>query len=132
MTPPARARYPGYRFPTESISHAVWYFRLPLGLHMVEELLAARHRQLRNRAAVGAKIPPAVRQPERHRLPWGGDKWHLDEVALKIAGMRHWLYRAMDQIGIVLGALVQSRRDKRAAKRLLRRLLKKQSGHHAS
>jgi putative transposase len=43
MTTPTRARYTGYRFPAEIISHAVWlYFRFPLGLRMVEELLAAR------------------------------------------------------------------------------------------
>ena len=43
MTTPARARYTGYRFPAEIIGHAVWlYFRFPLGLRMVEELLAAR------------------------------------------------------------------------------------------
>src|SRR4051812_49603685 len=55
-----------------------------------------------------------------------GDKWHLDEVQIKIAGKKHWLWRAVDQEGIVLDVLVQSRRDKRAAKRLLRKLLKRQ------
>ena len=45
---------------------------------------------------------------------------------LKIAGVKHWLWRAMDQTGIVLDVLVQRRRDKHAAKRLLRKLLKKQ------
>src|SRR6201984_2661228 len=62
----------------------------------------------------------------RRRLPCAGDKWHLDEVAVKIAGVKHWLWRAVDQDGTVLDILVQSRRDKRAAKRLLRKLLKKQ------
>ena len=62
----------------------------------------------------------------RRRLPRAGDKWHLDEVAIKIAGEKHWLWRAVDQDGIVLDVLVQSRRDKRAAKRLLRKLLKRQ------
>ena len=58
--------------------------------------------------------------------PAPGDKWHLDEVVIKIAGKKHWLWRAVDQDGIVLDILVQSRRDKRAAKRLLRKLLKRQ------
>jgi transposase-like protein len=49
---------------------------------------------------------------------------HLDEVVLKIAGVKHWLWRAVDQTGIVLDVLVQRRRDKQAAKRLLRRLLR--------
>ena len=60
----------------------------------------------------------------RRRLPRVGDKWHLDEVVLKIAGVKHWLWRAVDQTGIVLDVLVQRRRDKQAAKRLLRKLLK--------
>jgi putative transposase len=55
-----------------------------------------------------------------------GDKWHLAEVVLKIAEVKHWLWRAVDQIGVVLDVLVQRRRDKPAAKRLLRKLLKKQ------
>src|SRR5215813_6705160 len=62
----------------------------------------------------------------RRRLPRAGDKWHLDEVVLKISGVKHWLWRAVDQSGMVLEVLVQRRRDKRAAKRLLRKLLKKQ------
>jgi putative transposase len=53
-------------------------------------------------------------------------KWHLDEVVLKIISVKHWLWRAVDQTGIVLDVLVQRRRDKQAAKRLLRKLLKKQ------
>src|SRR5919206_241802 len=61
----------------------------------------------------------------RRRLPTAGDKWHLDEVAIKIAGAKHWLWRAVDQDGIVLDVLVQSRRDERAAERLLRKLLKR-------
>src|SRR5215203_4550786 len=62
----------------------------------------------------------------RRRLPGAGDKWHLDEVCLMIRGTKHWLWRAVDQTGVVLDVLVQSRRDKRAAKRLLRKLLKRQ------
>jgi putative transposase len=62
----------------------------------------------------------------RRRLPCAGDKWHLDEVCLMIGGTKHWLWRAVDQDGVVLDVLVQSRRDKKAAKRLLRKLLKKQ------
>src|SRR3954471_3672915 len=62
----------------------------------------------------------------RRKLPCPGDKWHLDEVCLMISGTKHWLWRAVDQDGVVLDVLVQSRRDKRAAKRLLRKLLKKQ------
>src|SRR5690349_6277438 len=67
----------------------------------------------------------------RRRLPRVADKWHFDEVVLKIAGVKHWLWRAVDQTGIVLDVLVQRRRDKQAAKRLLRKLLSR-CGRHAS
>jgi putative transposase len=129
MTTPALPSYAGYRFPAEVISHAVWlYFRFPLSLRMVEEMLAARgiivsHETVRQWAL---KFGQAFANRIRRRLPCAGDKWHLDEVAIKIAGKKHWLWRAVDQDGRVLDILVQSRRDKRAAKRLLRKLLKKQ------
>src|SRR5690349_2590892 len=129
MTPPSKPSYAGHRFPPEVISHAVWlYFRFPLALRMVEELLAARgitvsHETVRQ---WGLKFGQAFANEIRRRLPRPGDKWHLDEVEIRIAGEKHWLWRAVDQEGIVLDVLVQSRRDKRAAKRLLRKLLKRQ------
>src|SRR6185503_8418448 len=129
MTPAARSPYAGHRFPPEVISHAVWlYFRFPLALRMVEELLAARgitvsHETVRQWAL---KFGQAFANEIRRRLPRPGDKWHLDEVEIKIAGKKHWLWRAVDRDGTVLDVLVQSRRDKRAAERLLRKLLKKQ------
>jgi putative transposase len=61
--------------------------------------------------------------------PNAATKWHLDEVVITIAGKKHWLWRAVDQEGFVLDVLVQSRRDKKAAKRLLRKLLKTRLGH---
>jgi len=129
MTTPARSPYAGHRFPAEIISHAIWlYFRFPLGLRMVEEMLAARgiivsHETVRQWAR---KFGQALANQVRRRLPGAGDKWHLDEVVIMIAGVKHWLWRAVDQTGIVLDVLVQSRRDQRAAKRLLRKLLKRQ------
>jgi len=129
MTTPVCPSYAGYRFPAEVISHAVWlYFRFPLSLRMVEEMLAARgiivsHETVRQWAR---KFGQDFADRIRRRLPSAGDKWHLDEVAVKIAGKKYWLWRAVDQDGTVLDILVQSRRDKRAAKRLLRKLLKKQ------
>ena len=129
MRTSARTRYAGYRFPAEINGHAVWlYFRFPLGLRMVEELLAARgiivtHETVRLWAR---KFGQHFANQIRSRLPRVGDKWHLDEVVLKIAGVKHCLWRAVDQTGIVLDVLVQRRRDKQAAKRLLRKPLKKQ------
>jgi putative transposase len=118
MTIPARARYGGYRFPAEIIGHAVWlYFRFPLGLRMVEELLAERgiivsHETVRQWAR---KFGQQFANQIRRRLPRVADKWHFDEVVLKIAGVKHWLWRAVDQTGIVLDVLVQRRHDKQAA-----------------
>src|SRR3954468_20815736 len=129
MTSAAKSPYAGYRFPGEVISHAVWlYFRFPLSLRMVEEMLAARgidvsHETVRQWAR---KFGQAFANQIRRRLPCVGDKWHLDEVCLMIGGQKHWLWRAVDQDGVVLDVLVQKRRDKQAAKRLLRKLLKKQ------
>ena len=129
MTTPACPSYAGYRFPAEIISYAVWLcFRFPLSLRHVDELLAARgvivsHETVRQ---WGLKFGQAFANQIRRRLPAAGDKRHLDEVAVKIAGVQHWLWRAVDQDGVVLDILVQRRRDKQAAKRLLRKLLKRQ------
>src|SRR3954470_13756596 len=130
MTSAAKSPYAGYRFPGEIISHAVWlYFRFPLSLRTVEEMLAARgidlsHETVRQWAR---KFGQDFANQIRRRLPCPGDKWHLDEVCLIIRGKKHWLWRAVDQDGVVLDVLVQSRRDKQAAKRLLRKLLKRQT-----
>src|ERR1700712_663210 len=129
MTSSAKSPYAGYRFPGEVISHAVWlYFRFPLSLRMVEEMLAARgidvsHETVRQWAR---KFGQGFANQIQRRLPCPGDKWHLDEVCLMIGGQKHWLWRAVDQEGVVLDVLVQRRRDKQAAKRLLRQLLKRQ------
>jgi putative transposase len=128
-SPAPKSPYSGYRFPAEVISQAVWlYFRFPLSLRMVEEMLAARgivvsHETVRRWAL---KFGQTFANRIRRRLARAGDKWHLDEVAIRIAGVKHWLWRAVDQTGMVLDVLVQGRRDKRAAERLLRKLLKRQ------
>src|SRR5215218_7739864 len=120
--------YARHRFPADVISHAVWlYFRFPLSLRMVEEMLAARgilvsHETVRQWAL---KFGQGFANQIRRRLPAAGDKWHLDEVVISVAGRKHWLWRAVDQHGIVLDILVQSRRNAKAANRLLRKLLRK-------
>jgi putative transposase len=122
-------RYAGHRFPAEVISYAIWlYFRSPLGRRMVEEMLTTRgvevsHETVRQWAM---KFGQSFANQIRRRPPAPGDKWHLDEVVISIAGQKHWLWRAVDQHGIVLDILVQSRCNATAAKCLLRRLLKKQ------
>ena len=122
--------YRRHRFPAEVIAHAVWlYFRFPLSLRMVEDMLAARgvivsHQTVRLWAEkFGRHFANAIRKRSAGRL---GDKWHLDEVVITIGGKKHWLWRAVDQDGFVLDVLVQSRRKAKAAKRLMRKLLKGQ------
>src|SRR4051794_8729414 len=84
MTSAAKSPYAGYRFPGEVISHAVWlYFRFPLSLRMVEEMLAARgidvsHETVRQWAR---KFGQGFANQIRRRLPCAGDKWHLDGVS---------------------------------------------------
>jgi len=129
MTTSACLSYAGYRFPPEIISHAVWlYFRFPLSLRMVDELLAARgiivsHKTVRQWAL---KFGQGFANQIRRKLHAFGDKWPLDDVVLTIAGVKHWLWRAVDQNGVVLDILVQSRRDTRTTKRLLRKLIQRQ------
>src|SRR5690348_17613113 len=130
MTTPVCPSYAGYRFPAEVISHAIWlYFRFPLSSRMVEEMLAARgiivsHESVRQWAL---KFGQDFAYRIRRRLPCAGDKWHLDEVAIKIAGKKHWVWRTRHQDGILLDILVHSRPDKRPAKPLPRKLLNRQS-----
>src|SRR5215216_6899802 len=119
--------YTGYRFPGEIISHAIWlYFRFSLSYRDVEELMAARgiivtYETIRQWCRTfGQQYANQLRR----RRARTGDKWHLDEVFLTIKGKRHYLWRAVDQQGNVLDILVQRRRDKRAAKKFFRKLLK--------
>ena len=119
--------YRGFRFPAEIISHAVWlYHRFSLSLREVETILAQRgivvsHESIR---AWCLRFGRAFAHALKRRRPRPGDKWHLDEVFLRIRGKRHYLWRAVDQDGIVLDILVQSRRNAKAAKRFFKKLLK--------
>jgi transposase-like protein len=121
--------YKRHRFPPEIIAHAVWlYFRFPLSLRLVEEMLLERgivvsYETVRRWAL---KFGPAYARRLKRKRPNRRDIWHLDEVVVTISGQKHWLWRAVDQDGYVLDEIVQSRRDTKAAKRLLKRLLRKQ------
>jgi putative transposase len=126
-SPPAPNPYKRHRFPAEIISHGVWlYFRFCLSYRDVEELMAERGVILTYEAVRYwcRKFGQAYANQLRRRHPRPGDKWHLDEVFLTINGARHYLWRAVDQDGHVLDILVQRRRDKHAAKRFFRKLLK--------
>jgi putative transposase len=121
------ARYKGDRYPIEVIGHAVWlHHRFALTLRDVEELMWARgvvftYETIRSWCA---KFGPDYANQLRRRRPRPGDKWHLDEVFIKINGTTHYLWRAVDQHGDVLDILVQSRRNAVAAKRFFRKLVK--------
>jgi putative transposase len=121
--------YKRHRFPPQIIAHAVWlYFRFPLSLRLVEEMLLERsivvsYETIRR---WGKKFGPEYARRLRRKPPSHNDIWHLDEVVISISGKKHWLWRAVDQDGYVLDEIVQSRRNTKAAKRLLTRLLKRQ------
>jgi putative transposase len=118
--------YHRHRFPAEIIAEAVWlYFRYPLSFRMVEDMLSYRgiivtHKTVREWAE---KFGRAYANQIRRRTPRLSDKWQLDEALITIKGQRHYLWRAVDQDGFVLDILVQKRRDTKAAKRFIRKLL---------
>jgi putative transposase len=123
---PATISYPGYRFPAEIIRHAVWLYHLfSLSLRDVELILAERgivvsYESIRCWCRrFGADFASKLRR----RRPKPGDVWHLDEVYLRINGELRYLWRAVDQHGVVLDILVQDRRNATAAKRFFKRLL---------
>jgi putative transposase len=120
-----KINYSGYRFPPEIIQQAIrFYIRFTLSFRDVEDLLAERgivvsYETVRRWVNhFGPKIAADLRKrrPKPHTI------WHLDEVYLKIDGRLVYLWRAVDAEGEVLDVLVQTRRNKRAALKLMRRL----------
>jgi len=125
-----QARIPSYkrhRFPPEIIAHAVWrYFRFALSYRDVEELLAERgvivtYETVRQWSR---KFGQTYANALHRQRPRPGDTWHLDAVFIGVHGVQHYLWRAVDQDSNVLDLLVQRRRDRVAAKKFFRRLLK--------
>jgi putative transposase len=128
---PRPAIYKRHRFPPQIIAHAVWlYFRFPLSLRLVEEMLLERgivvsYETIRRWAInFGADYAHRLKRkaPSRH------DIWFLDEVVITINGEKRYLWRAVDQDGYVLDEIVQIPRDTKAARRLLARLLRNLRG----
>jgi putative transposase len=120
-------RYKYHRFPGEIVSHGVWlYYRFPLSYRDVQELLFERGIHVTYEAIRQwcRKFGQDYANQLKRRRPRPGDKWHLDEVFLTIHGERQYLWRAVDQDDNVLDILVQSRRNKKAAKKFFRKLLK--------
>jgi putative transposase len=118
-----------HQFPPAIIRHAVWlYVRFTLSYRDVEDLLAERGLDVSYETVRRwvLKFGPLFARELRRRRPRPTSRWHLDEMAVMIAGRRFWLWRAVDDEGEVLDLLVQRRRDKAAAVKLIRKLLKKQ------
>lgn len=122
--------YKNHRFPIEIVARAVWlYFRFNVSLREVEEMMLDRgvvvsYETIRRWCrAHGADYARRLRR----KSPSSSDIWHLDELVVRINGRKCWLWRAVDQDGYVLDEIVQTRRNTKAAKRLLTRLLKKQA-----
>jgi transposase-like protein len=121
---PARSVFAGFRFPPEVIVLVVrWYLRFGLSYRDVEELLAERgievdhvtvHRWVRRFSPL---LADAARFA-RHRV---GDRWHVDETYVKVAGRWVYLYRAVDEYGQVIDVYASTRRDSEAARRFFDR-----------
>jgi len=119
-----------HRFPAEIIAHAVWlYYRFPLSLRDVEDLLAERGINVSFQKVsewatkFGLKFAHQLRRRSRGH---SADKCQLDEMVVTIKGKKYWLWRAVYANGYVLETLLQSQRNKAAALRLMRKLLKGQ------
>src|SRR5919199_459615 len=121
--------YARHRYPAVLIQHAVWlYFRFTLSYRDVEDLLAERGVELSYETVRRwvLKFGPVFAKRLRRSHPKPSRCWHLDEMVVRIAGETVYLWRAVDHEGEVLDVLVQRRRDKAAALKLMRKLLKKQ------
>src|SRR3712207_2950358 len=121
--------YRRHRFPADIIRYATWlYLRFTLSYRDVEELLAERGLNISYETVRRwvLKFGPAYARNLRRQRLRPSDQWHLDEMVVSIRGRRMDLWRAVDSQGEVLDILVQAKRDKAAALRLMRKLLKKQ------
>ena len=124
---PSAALYRGYRFAGTIISRCVWlYYRFNLSLREVQEVVAMHgvtvsHETIRQWCR---KFGPRFAEALRRRRAPPADKWHCDEVQLKVNGHTYYLWRAVDRHGIELGILVHERRNKEAACAFLRRVVR--------
>jgi transposase-like protein len=126
MPPPS---YSGYRFPCDIIQRAVWmYLRFTLSFRDVEELLAERgivvtYETIRRWVLT---FGPTIARRLRARRPKPHSRWHLDEMFVRVGGKQMYLWRAVDAEGEVLDVLLQAKRNTKAARKLMRKLLEQQ------
>jgi putative transposase len=120
-------RYRRHHFPIEVVEHCVWlYFRFSLSYRNIEEMMAVRgvrvtYETVREWCRKFGSLYAAQLRKKGSRV---GSKWHLDEVFLKINGVQHYLWRAVDQHGVTIDILVQPKRDRWAVLRFFRKLLR--------
>jgi putative transposase len=125
----ASISYARHQFPPAVIQHAVWlYLRFTLSYRDIEDLLAERGLDISYETVRRwvLKFGPLFARELRRRRPRPTSQWHLDEMVIQIARKRYWLWRAVDSESEVLDILMQRKRDRAAAVRLLRKLLRKQ------
>src|ERR687894_982643 len=121
--------YSGYCFPRDIIQRAVWmYLRFTLSFRDVEELLAERgivvtYESIRRWVLA---FGPTIARRLRMQRPKPHGRWHLDEMFVRVGGQQMYLWRAVDAEGEVLDVLLQAKRDTKAARKLMRKLLKRQ------
>ena len=124
--PTSMLRLKGFRFPSEIIAYAVWpYHRVAISTADVEDLLAERG-VIVSREAIRSwvnRFGPHFANCVRRDRPRPNEKWYLDEVVISIRGKKHWLWRAIAVGGNVLDILMHTRRNAKAAKRFLQRLI---------
>ena len=119
--------YKRHRFPAEIISYCVWlYYTFPLTFRDIEKMMLYRGITVTYEAIRGwcLKFAQVYANQLRRRRPKPADKWHLDEVVIKIKGKQYYLWRAVDKNGQVMDILMQCRRNERAAEKFFRKLLK--------
>ena len=123
--------YKRHRFPPDIISYAVWlYHRFNLSHRDNEDLLAQRDIAVSREAIrlwcikFGAIYTRRLKRKHRGY----GDTFYIDEVFVKINGIQHYLWRAVDQDGEVVDVFLQARRDGATAKRFFKRLLRSNGG----
>lgn len=121
--------YSGHRYPKEIISHVVWlYHRFTFSFRDIEDILAYRGIQVSYESIRQwcLKFGELYAKKLRNKHGKKSDRWFLDEVFLTINGHLHYLWRTVDQDGEVIDILVQKRKNKKAAERFFRKLLKSQ------
>ena len=121
--------YSGYRFPRDIIQRAVWlYLRFTLSFRDVEELLAERGIEVTYESVRRWVLTfgPMMARRLRASRPRPHGRWHMDEMFVRVGGKQMYLWRAVDAEGEVLDVLLQAKRDRRAAQKLMRKLLKRQ------